>query len=304
LYQKGLPMFDAIVIGGSSAGLSAALVLGRALRHALVLDDGKPCNRFSHASHGFLTRDGVTPAELVGIAREQLQPYETVMLRQTTAERVTTDDGGFVVTLSDGTSERTQAVLLATGLRDTLPDVPGLANFWGRGVYHCPYCDGYEQRGRAVVVYGTQESALHQAMMLSQWTDNLTLCTDGAFVIADEVRAQYRRQGIRIVETPVTGVRGDEAIRGLTLADGSALSCDAMFIRPATSHRTSFAYDLGCAVSETGVVQADMLGRTSVPGVYAAGDIASPLRSVANAVAQGFAAAAGINYDLIHADFG
>jgi thioredoxin reductase len=297
-------MLDVVIIGGSSAGLSAALILGRSLRDVVVIDDHKPCNRFSHASHGFLTRDGVPPSELIQIAYDQLERYPTVARKTATALHVVKNDSGFVITSSDASKLQARIVLLATGLHDELPPLEGIEGLWGKSVFHCPYCDGYEVRGKAISVYGSDETTMHLVMMLRNWTANLTLCAADSWKPAVAQRDRLTRFGISVVEKPIAALESaDSQIQALRFADGTSLPCNALFIRPKTTHRTSFAHDLGCKVNEHNVVQVDLRGRTSVEGVYAAGDLSSPMRSVAIAVAQGAAAGYGINADLIDRDF-
>lgn len=297
-------MLDTVIIGGSSAGLSAALVLGRSLREVIVIDDQKPCNRFSHASHGFLTRDGTPPADLLQIAHEQLKQYTTVLVKAATALRVEKTDNGFEITCSDSSALQARIVLLATGLHDELPPLTGIDGLWGKSVFHCPYCDGYEVRGKALAVYGENEAALHQVMLLRNLTTNLTLCPAEGWELTGAQREKLTRYGIRVLELPIAALEstGDQ-LEAIRFIDGNSLSCDALFIRPKTTHNAPFARELGCSVNAQNVVQVDVRGRTSVEGVYAAGDIASPMRSVAIAVAQGAAAGYGINAELIERDF-
>jgi thioredoxin reductase len=297
-------MLDVVIIGGSSAGLSAALVLGRCLRDVVVIDDQQPCNRFSHASHGFLTRDGIQPSELAQIAYEQLKHYPTVVRKMATALHIEKRDTGFEITSSDGSKLEARIVLLATGLHDELPPLTDIEGLWGKSVFHCPYCDGYEVRDKVVAVYGEDETALHQVMMLRNLTDNLTLCTAGSWELTVAQRERLTRYGIGVVEHPIAALESvGTQIQAVRFVDGTSLSCDALFIRPKTTHRTTFAHDLGCTVNEHNVVQVDIRGRTSIEGVYAAGDLSSPMRSVAIAVAQGAAAAYGINAHLVERDF-
>jgi thioredoxin reductase len=296
-------MLDTVIVGGSSAGLSAALILGRALRTVLVIDDGKPCNRVSHASHGFLTRDGIEPAELLRIGREQLGQYDTVSLMHAFVVSVSPIAEGFTVETRDGDQFQSRKLLLATGLRDELPDLPGIEAFWGTSVFHCPYCDGWEVRNEPLAVYGPGDT-LHQVRMLRNWTPYLTLVTGGEGRVPEENRALFARHGIQINEKPIARLDGeDDKLRQIAFNDGSALSCTALFIHPATHHQAPFAHDLGCVRNEQGKIQVDELGRTSVPGVYAAGDTTSRFRSVAIAVASGAAAAYGISHDLIAEDY-
>lgn len=297
-------MVDVVIVGGSSAGLSAALVLGRSLRDVVVIDDQKPCNRFSRASHGFLTRDGISPSELLQIAHEQLGQYPSVTLKTATALHIEKTDAGFEILSSDDSKLQARMVLLATGLHDELPPLDGIEGLWGKSVFHCPYCDGYEVKGKAIAVYGVDESALHQVMMLRNWTDNLALLTADGLNLTIGQREKLNRLGIQVVEQPIAALeRVGTQIQAVRFVDGTSLGCNALFIRPRTTHRTTFARDLGCKVNEHNVIQVDLRGRTSTEGIYAAGDIASPMRSVAIAVAQGAAAAYGINADLIDQDF-
>lgn len=297
-------MQDVIIIGGSSAGLSAALILGRARRSVLVFDDGKPCNRFSHASHGFMTRDGVHPADLLQIARDQLTPYKSVSFHSATVTRVHPAETGFSVETNAGDTYCARKLLLATGLHDTLPAVPGLDLFFGTSVFHCPYCDGWEIRDQPVVVYNETASAYHQAMMLHQWTRSLTLCTGGTNTLAHEERARLQQNGITIIDTPAARVDGSNGqVRQLVFADNSTIQCAAVFVGLKSTQSVPFAQDLGCTLTASGLVQVDSFAQTTVPGVYAAGDMSNPLRSVAVAVAHGAAAAYGINHTLTTEDF-
>lgn len=297
-------MLDTVIVGGSSAGLSAALILGRSSREVVIIDDQKPCNRYSHASHGFLTRDGTPPADLLHIAHEQLMHYPSVVLKKATALRIETTEPGFEIISSDGSTLESRTVLLATGLKDEMPQISGIEALWGKSVFHCPYCDGYEVRGKALAVYGVDEEALHLVMLLRNLTDKLTLCAGDAWSPTPAQRERLTRHGIGIHKLPIDALESaGTQLKAIQFADGTSLACDALFIRPKTSHRTSFAHDLGCAVDERNVVQVDMRGRTSVTGIYAAGDLSSPMRSVAIAVAQGASAAYGINADLITQDY-
>ena len=297
-------MLDVVIVGGSSAGLSAALVLGRSLRNVVVIDDQKPCNRSSRASHGFLTRDGIPPAELLQSAHEQLARYPTVTLKTATVLHIERIDAGFEITSSDASKLQARKVLLATGLHDELPPLEGIEGLWGKSVFHCPYCDGYEVKGKAIAVYGVDDAALHQVMMLRNWTDTLTLCAADGWRLTGEQRERLTRSGIGVVEQPVAALEhADTQIHAVRFIDGKSLACDALFILPRTIHRTSFARDLECKVNQHNVIQIDVRGRTSTAGVYAAGDISSKMRSVAIAVAQGAAAAYGINTDLVDQDF-
>jgi thioredoxin reductase len=297
-------MYDVIIIGGSSAGLSAALQLGRAMRNVIVFDDGKPCNRFSHASHGFLTRDGIQPSELVRLSREQLTPYETVQLKQATIMTIGPIEGGFEAITTDGDSYTARKILLATGVKDTLPLLKNIEHFWGRSIFHCPYCDGWEVRNKHFVIYGSSEFMFHQVEIVQHWASKITLVVDPAMVIPQEKRDLYARHHIEIIEKPVTSLEGENGqIQRICFADGSEMACETMFIVPHTAPRLPFAEMLGCDQTPHQRLVVDIQGRTTVPGVYAAGDIATMGRSVAMAAAQGNMAGAAINADLIKEEF-
>ncbi|MEO8395160.1 MAG: NAD(P)/FAD-dependent oxidoreductase, partial [Chloroflexota bacterium] len=263
-----------------------------------------PCNRFSHASHGFLTRDGISPSELLQIAHEQLKRYSSITLKTASVLQIEKIDAGFEITSSDASKLQARIVLLATGLHDELPPLDGIEELWGKSVFHCPYCDGYEVRGKAVAVYGVDETALHLLMLLRNLTDKLTLCAGNGWKLTAAQRERLTRFGIQVIEQPIALVESTGTqIQAVRFVDGTSLGCDALFIRPKTTHRTPFAHDLGCKVDQNNLAEVDLRGRTSIEGVYAAGDISSPMRSVAIAVAQGAAAAYGINADLIDRDY-
>lgn len=293
-------MYDTIIVGGSAAGLTAALYLGRFRWHVLVIDSQRPANRFSHAAHNLFTRDGTPPSELLSIAREQLQKYETVSLQQGEVTRITPESGHFTVTLADGSTQPARKILLATGLKDTLPSVPGLDHFWGTSVLHCPYCDGWEQRDKPVAVYGRGEAALHVAKLMRRLTADLVICSDGSSEFTPEQQALLTNHGIRVVETPLARVEGhDGQLERIVFSDGTILTRSALFIRPAVTQHSDVAATLGCTMTENGLVKVDLQGRTTLAGVYAAGDITHPMRQVGIAAAQGAQAGAGINTDLV-----
>ena len=297
-------MYDTIIIGGSAAGLTAALYLGRFRWDVLVIDSQKPANRFSHAAHNLFTRDGTSPAELLSIARQQLQKYETVSLQQGEVTHVTPEQGHFTVTLADGSARTARKILLATGLKDTLPPVPGLEQFWGTSVLHCPYCDGWEQRDKPVAVYGRGEAALHVAKLMRRLTTDLIICSDGSSDFTPQQQAFLTKHDIRLIETPITRVEGhDGQLEQLVFSDGTTVARSALFVRPTVTQHSDAAASLGCAMTENGLVKVDLQGRTTVAGVYAAGDITHPMRQVGIAAAQGAQAGAGINTDLIAETF-
>jgi thioredoxin reductase len=298
------PSFDALIIGGSYAGLAAATTLGRARRRVLVLDAGRPCNRQTPHSHNFLTRDGETPARLAAIAREQLRHYPTVQLLAATAVQAEAAAEGFRVTTAEGGHYAGRRLLLATGVVDELPPVPGLAECWGISVLHCPYCHGYEVRDQPLAVLANGDAAFEFARLIRQWSPDLRLLTNGPSTLTPEQAARLRARGIRIIETPLQAVEHRAGqLQQLRLADGSALPLTALFARVPNRQSSALPAQLGCALNEQGLLLVDELQRSTVPGVYAAGDNCSPLRQVAAAVAAGSRSGAFINHELVTLDF-
>ena len=293
-------MVDVLIVGGSVAGLSAATYLGRMRRQVFIVDSGKPCNRFSHASHGFLTRDGVDPAELLQIGRAQVQAYPTVTLQAGLVTAIQPQPAGFTATLADGTTVATRKVLLAMGLRDHLPELANVEQFWGRSAFHCPYCDGWEVRDQPLAIQGNGEGALHRTKLLLNLTDDLVICTDGPATFSEDEWHFLHERKVRVIETPLTGITGQgEQMDTLHFADGSTLARHAIFLNLRTSQQSDLAAALGFEVNAMGFVQADAQGRTNVAGVYAAGDMTSPLRAVIFAAAQGAAAGIWLNMALM-----
>jgi len=293
-------MFDVLIVGGSVAGLSAATYLGRMRRNVLVVDSGKPCNRFSHASHGFLTRDGSDPAELLQVARTQLERYTTVKQHAGLVTAIQPQTNGFVATLADGTTVTSHKVLLAMGVRDDLPPLTNIEQFWGRSAFHCPYCDGWEVRDQPLAVQGNGQSALHRAKLLLNLTDDLVICTDGRASFSEEEWHFLHTRQVRVIETPLTGITGEgEQLHTLHFADGSTLARHALFINLSTGQHADLVTTLGCDLNEMGFVKVDAQGRTNVPGVYVAGDMSSPMRAVIFAASQGAAAGIWLNMALM-----
>lgn len=295
---------DVLIVGGSFAGLSAALVLGRSRRTVQVLDAGQPANRQTPHSHSFLTRDGEPPAQLAAVARAQALAYPTVRLQTATAVHVTREAGGFAVTTAEGEVFGTSRLLLATGVADQLPDLPGFAECWGISVLHCPYCHGYEVRDGALGVLANGDVAFEFSRLIFNWSRNLTLFTNGPATLSPDQREALGQRGIAVVETPVAVIsHRNGAMDGLTLADGTHAPLDAVFARVPFTQTTDLGRQLGCEVDELGLLKVDAYGRTNVEGVFAAGDNSSPLRQVVTAAANGAMAAAWLNREWVEKTF-
>jgi thioredoxin reductase len=300
--MKNQHAFDVVVIGGSYAGLSAAMSLGRALRRVLVLDSGRPCNRMTPHSHNFLTQDGATPASLSAQARAQVLAYPTVELMEEAALMATGSDGDFTITTENGRVVQASKLLFATGVRDLLPARPGFAECWGVSLIHCPYCHGYEYRQQPTGTLLNGDMALEHARLLRQWTDQLTVFTDGPATFSPEQRMQLARAGVGVEETPVQQLHHHGGqLTHVGLAGGRQVPLAALYLRPGMEQHCLLPRELGCTYTEAGYLQVDSMQKTSVPGIAAAGDATTPMRSVSMAVAGGTMAGVALNHELLRA---
>lgn len=303
--------YDVIVVGGSFAGLSAAMQLVRARRRVLLIDGGQPRNRWSPAVHGFLALDGMAPADINAQALRQLQAYPTFEYAVGTARTAAREAGGFVVEWTAGvpaasgrnaTQARAARLVLATGVKDTLPPIDGLAERWGRTVLHCPYCHGFEVSGGALGVLAAFPQSVHQGLLLPDWGDT-TYFTQGLHEPSADEAAQLQARGTRVERVPVVALLGSapqlEAVR---LADGRVLPLRAVFTAPVTGMASPLAAQLGCAFDEgpTGPhIQVDAGQQTSVPGVFAAGDAATARHNGTLASAAGVLAGVSAHASMI-----
>ena len=296
--------FDVVVIGGSAAGLSAALVLGRARRSVIVIDAGAPRNAPADGVHGFLTRDGIPPAELVAIGRQQAEAYGARMLLGT-AQRAQRTGYGFAVTLEDGQVVKARRLLVTTGLVDELPEVPGLRERWGHDVLHCPYCHGWEFQDQPIGILGLGAWSLHQASMFRQWTDDVVLFTHTMPALTDEQAEELAARDIRVVTGTVQAIESTaDRLTGVRMEDGTLVERRALVVLPRMVARAQVLADLGLQPVQhpSGVgehIPAGPTGQTEVPGVWVAGNVTDLMAQVVAAAAGGAMAAAHINGDLI-----
>ena len=293
--------YDVAVIGGGAAGLSAALVLTRARRRVLVVDAGAPRNAPAAHMRGFLSRDGLPPSELLATGRTEVAAYGGRLV-DGFVSGVHAVDSGFELTLADDRTYRARRVLVATGLRDELPDVPGVRERWGRDLLHCPYCHGYEVRDRPLGVLGGTPDSVAHALLVRQWSDDVVYFDHGSAVTETE-RLQLATRSISLVEGAVRRlvVQGDR-VTGVELDDGRVVPREAVFVRPRFVPHDSLLVALGCDTDEHGWVVTEGTGRTSVPGVWAAGNANNPRAQVITAAGEGSAAAIAINADLVDED--
>jgi len=295
-----LPPVDVIVVGAGPAGLSAALMLGRCRRHVLVCDTRHPRNAASVALHGFLSRDGIPPLELLEISRQQFRRYDTVELRHVKVTDAHALDGGFVAKLSDGTQLRCRKLLLATGVVDNLPTIPGFAELYGRSVFHCPYCDGWEVRDQPLAIYGKGDQGRGLALELTAWSRDLVLCTDGPGELSPEDLERLARNGIEVREDRIARLEGTEGIlERIVFVNGTILPRRALFFNTGEHERSELPAKLACEFTGHGTVRTSEYEATNVPGLYVAGDASRGVQVVIVAAAEGAEAAFAINTALL-----
>ena len=291
--------YDVAIVGGGAAGLSAALVLGRARRNVAVIDAGEPRNAPASHMHGFLSRDGLSPAELLRVGRAEAAAYGVEFI----SGRVDSIQAGFSVVLAEGEPLQARRLLLATGATDDLPPITGLRERWGRDFLHCPYCHGWEVRDQPLGVLGTGTGSVEHAQLIRQWSDDLVFFAH-TYELTETEREQLEARGIRIVVGEVRGifVEGDR-LRGVVLGDGRTVERAAVFVRPEIRPRLDGLLEqLGCDTDDRGFVRVDTAGASSVPGVWAVGNAANPRAQVITAAGEGSAAAIAINTDLVRED--
>ncbi len=295
--------YDVVVVGGGPAGLSGAVALGRALRSVLMIDSGAPRNAPADGIHNFLTRDGVPPATFAALGRDEVRRFGGEVVDGEVVS-ITGAAPAFEVTLADGSVVTARRLLVTTGVADELPAIPGLRERWGHTVLHCPYCHGYEVRGRAVGVIATGSMAMHAALLWTQWTPDLTLFLNDTLVPDDDQRRQLDARGVTVVPGAVTSV--DDA--GVHLAGGDVVSREYLVVQTRLTPRGELLRSLGLAPVEhpmglgTRVPAEDPTGRTSVPGVWVAGNVTDPMAQVITSAAAGLTAGAAINMDLVTAE--
>jgi thioredoxin reductase len=269
--------YEVIVVGGGAAGLSAALFLGRVRRRVLVCDAGEPRNASAGGVHGFLSREGMAPSELLGIGREQLGSYGTVEVSGVEVIDAEGEDGGFRASLADGTLVRCRNLVLATGVRDVMPEIEGIEDFWGRSVAHCPYCHGFELRDESLAVYGANGDAVSLVVLLTRLSSDLVLLTDGSSAIGKEEMKKLAALGVGIRKEKISRLEGEDGrLRRILFENGEEIERRGLFLRPGRVQRSDLARKLGCRITGEGVVEADADGSTNVPGLYVAGDAMHP----------------------------
>ncbi|MDR7127904.1 thioredoxin reductase [Algoriphagus sp. 4150] len=303
--------FDAIIIGGSYAGLSAAMALGRAMRNVLILDSGLPCNRQTPHSHNFITQDGEKPSAIAEKAKAQVLSYSTVKFHEGLAVSGRKTDklkdgkvGGFAITTQAGEEFEAKKLVFATGVKDIMPSIPGFSECWGITVIHCPYCHGYEVRNVATGIVANGDFAFHYAQLIHNWTKALTVFTNGKSTLTQEQADKIAKNNIAVVEKEIAYLNHEKGnVRQIVFKDKSTFDLKAIYSRPEFEQHCKIPEMLGCEFTEQGHLKVDMFQKTSVPDVFACGDNTSPMRSVANAVATGSLVGAMVNNGMVEAEF-
>ena len=303
-YPIEMSKFDVIIIGGSYSGLSAAMTLGRSLRKVLVIDAGKPCNRQTPHSHNFLTQDGKAPAEIAAIAKSQVEQYDTVTFLSGLAVVGKKTDSGFEIKTEDGELFESKKLIFASGIKDILPEIPGFAECWGISVIHCPYCHGYEVRNEKTGILANGEFAYEFGKMITNWTKDLILFTNGKSTLTNEQSSVLLSKNIKIIETTIKEIQHQKGhLQSLKLTDGSSVSLKALYAKPDFEQNSSIITNFGCELKTNGYLEVDQLQKTTVSGVFACGDSTNMFRSVAFAASSGTMAGAACNKELIDEGF-
>jgi len=302
--------WDCVIVGGGAAGLSGALVLGRARRRTLVVDAGQQSNLPAHGIGGLLGHDGRSPAELYEMGREELRKYSSVEFREGTVTGARGRDGAFELELDDGSTLRSKKVLLAGGMDYHFHDLPGSKELWGDTVFHCPFCHGWEVEGRPLAARANGDGAVHAGLLLRAWTDDVVVLTDGPAELDDEQRAKLEQAGVRLDERPIDGLVAEGGkLRAISFADGGTLERAGLLVGPRLGQRDSLAEALGVGIKEpspmaTDAIDTDAFQRTTVPGVFAAGDLGGQMPQVAAAISGGSMAGAMVVQNLMADEFG
>ncbi|KAB8130745.1 NAD(P)/FAD-dependent oxidoreductase [Gracilibacillus oryzae] len=298
-------VYDCAIIGGGPAGLNAALVLGRARRKVALFDNNQARNSVTQESHGFITRDGVSPAEFREYAHQDIQKYPSVEFESCTIEKIEKQEDHSQLTSNNGKTFSSKKVILAYGLKEDLPDVEGLKDFYGKSVFSCPYCDGWELRDQPLVLIAESEHAVHMAKMIYQWSKDLVICTNGLQIIPDDEAASLKSKGLQIQENKISHLSGtDGKLSKIVFEDGTELHRTGGFVVTELKQPNNLASSLGCELKGNLGIIVDDLGRTNVEGVYAAGETSNigPAQLII-AAGHGVRAAAGVNYDMTMEEF-
>lgn len=296
--------FDVIIIGGSYAGLSSAMALGRSLRHVLVIDSGFPCNKQTPHSHNFITQDGKTPKEISALAKQQVEKYETVKFYKGLATSGEKTINGFEITTSTNDKFTAKQLIFATGIKDIMPDIEGFEACWGISIIHCPYCHGYEYRNQNTGIIANGARAFHIASLVNNLTDKITLLTTGKADFDEEQIEKLNQNNIKVIETKIAKIEQNKGhIQSIIFEDGNKMPFDIAYAALPFLQHSAIPASLGCELTENGYIKVDSFQKTTVEGIFACGDNSTMMRSIANAVYSGNITGAMVNGLLTNAQF-
>jgi thioredoxin reductase len=298
-------IYDCAIIGGGPAGLNAALVLGRARRNVVLLDNNKPRNAVTHASHGFLTQDGVTPTEFRRIAYEEVQRYPSVEHQSLEVTDIRQLQDGFLITTGKDDPIHTRKLLITTGLKEDLPDIQGVREVYGKSIFYCPYCDGWEQRDQPLIVLSDDPRVYHLAKLIYNWSRDLVVCTNGSSVLTEEQKLKLASRGIIVTEQTVAAFHAASGkLRQVEFTDGTRLDRTGGFLTPKWQPHVAFLGNLEFQTTELGAIQTDGMGKSTLYGLFAAGEVTTGMPSqLIIAAAAGSLAATSINLELTEEAF-
>jgi thioredoxin reductase len=296
--------YDVIIIGGSYSGLAAGMALGRALKQVLIIDSGKPCNRQTPHSHNFITQDGKTPKEIATLAKQQVEKYDTVKFFSGIVNNGIKTKNGFAIQTTSGETFSAKKLIFATGIKDIMPNIEGYAECWGISVIHCPYCHGYEVRNEKTGILGNGEYGFEFSRLISNWTKDLTLFTNGKSMLTTEQTIKLANHHITIVETEIEKLAHSNGhLHAIIFKDGTSASVKAVYAQSPFKQHCTIPATLGCELTDEGYIKVDPSQKTNIHGVFACGDNTTRLRTVANAVAMGTTAGMMTNKELLFEEF-
>jgi len=302
--MKQTKQYDVIIIGGSYAGLSAGMALGRALRKVLIIDSGDPCNKQTPHSHNFLTNDGKPPAEIASLAKQQVSNYNTIEFLNSLVTMGAKTDNGFDLQTQSGEVFTARKLVVATGIKNVMPDLPGFSDCWGISVLHCPYCHGYEIRHQKTGILANGDAAFEIAQLISNWTKDLTIYANGKSDLTEQQKTKLQTHKISITETGIDRIKHKNGyIEKVIFKDKTEVAVKAIYARLPFVQHSRVPQSMGCELTQEGYIKIDDAQKTSVHGIYACGDIASKMRTVANAVSMGTTTGLMVNKELIEEAF-
>lgn len=296
--------FDVIIIGGSYAGLSAAMALGRALRTVLIIDSGQPCNRQTPHSHNFITQDGEQPNVIAAKAKAQVLKYDTVKFLNGLAVRGHKTESGFEIIIQNNEKFTAKKLVFATGVKDIMPIINGFSECWGISVIHCPYCHGYEVKHAKTGIFANGDDAFHYAQLIHNWTKELTIFTNGKSTLTQEQVDKIKDNNIEVIEKEIASLQHHNGIvEHIVFKDGSTFKLKAIYARPSSEQHCKIPEMLGCELTEQKLIKVDMFQKTTVDNIFACGDSASPMRAVSYAAATGTIVGSMVNNEMVKEEF-